>query len=185
MKKTKKRSPRINWKAAAVESEKQNAELWAENKKLRENSVDKVIGYAAQDTKAGQAVYHPSRTFEPLVLVLSVEEQNSKILLAAFHTFKRCLEKLKKKNSDYAQKADEFSNFKDEELQVVFDGDLQKGARWYDTTAMSIRVLIKTKMKRYLNLTAKGLPPQNESLSDTREDLVNYLVIDKAWEDRY
>ncbi len=182
MKRKQVRKTNGNWKTQMVAK---IAQLEKENEALKQprplfDNPKTDVG-CATDVFLNKLANPVSKT--PLVLVLSPEEQNSKILLAAFHSFGRCIEKLKSKNKDYATDRDEFSNFHDEEMGLAFEA----AHVGFNSTMLSIRNLIKTKMKRYLNLSSKQhrYIGANESIQDTREDLINYLVIDKAWEDRY
>lgn len=84
-------------------------------------------------------------------------------------TFKSCLETMKKKNNDYAGKgtADPFKNFKN---SLVIGVPVQKG----------ILVRLMDKMTRVGNLLDQEATVKDESITDTIDDMINYLAILKS-----
>lgn len=77
------------------------------------------------------------------------------------------LETMKKKNEDYADSAEVFGN-----LLLCEDMDLCS-----KETGTLVRV--SDKLKRLVNLVGKGKTPQvtDESVRDTVEDMINYLIL--------
>lgn len=73
------------------------------------------------------------------------------------------------KKSDYAQAANQFSNF-------------EASARYAGVTVLqSFDILIGTKIARLQNLKESGNNAKNESIEDTEIDLANYIIIKKAY----
>lgn len=82
--------------------------------------------------------------------------------------FDKCLAALETKKHDYSKAEDEFSNFR-------FSAEIAKVK-----PEQSMLILVGTKTARLSELIA-GKEPKNESINDTIMDLVNYLVILKAY----
>lgn len=85
--------------------------------------------------------------------------QNSETLL------NRCLEVIKKKNSDYANDKDPFANFS-------YSSEIA-GVEKYQ----AILQLIGMKLSRIKELMSSGKEPNFESIEDSILDAINYLVI--------
>ena len=82
-------------------------------------------------------------------------------------TFKECLDKMKKKNHDYAGESDALKNFK----LVDYLG--------IASTPQGILVRLCDKFSRIANIYQGGAQV-DESVDDTIKDAINYLVILKA-----
>ncbi|MDP3793750.1 MAG: nucleotide modification associated domain-containing protein [Candidatus Uhrbacteria bacterium] len=77
----------------------------------------------------------------------------------------RCLVILSKKNHDYSEVTDAFSNFKSSaELAGI-------------TPAQSLLTLLGMKMARLSQLIGNGKQPMNEKTEDTIIDLINYTLL--------
>lgn len=86
--------------------------------------------------------------------------------------FEKCLALSIKKRADYTGSNDAHENFKrSSEIQSWFKNDIDK----------SYVVLIGTKLARLASLLGSDKPPQNESVQDTFEDLINYCAL---WAER-
>lgn len=110
-------------------------------------------------------------------LVLTEEDSRNPVLVSAFKTFVTCLKMLKKKGADYAQEIDAYSNFRDPDLQQALD---KYGVPW-NAAKLSCRILIKTRMNRFLRITLLG-KAMNESLEDSHYDIINFMAIHKDLE---
>lgn len=85
-------------------------------------------------------------------------------------TLDGCFEILKKKNHDYAN-TNPFSNFENvEDLDMVPE--------------QAMLYMVKLKLNRITNLLISQKEPSNESIADSISDMVNYLVIIKAYVSR-
>lgn len=84
-------------------------------------------------------------------------------------TFKRCLETIKKKNSDYGETdKDPYRNFRNSESVGV-------------DPARAILVRISDKLSRVSTLLSKGQKVSDESINDTIEDAISYFAILKSY----
>jgi hypothetical protein len=79
---------------------------------------------------------------------------------------------LERKNHDYAQDANPFSNF--EHAAAVAGVPVET----------VFLVMIGVKIARLIELTSSGKTPNNESIRDTRIDLANYATLNAAYHDR-
>jgi hypothetical protein len=77
----------------------------------------------------------------------------------------RCLDIMAKKNHDYSDSADVFSNFED-------SADIA-----HVTPAQVALIQIGNKISRLSQLVGEGKEPLNESAEDTLVDLINYALI--------
>jgi len=94
--------------------------------------------------------------------------EENPLLVDAKETFDSCFAIMKKKNADYAGDLDPFHNFKNSRVVGVSP---QKG----------ILVRLMDKMSRIGVLTeGKGPAVKEESIDDTIDDAINYLVILKS-----
>ncbi len=85
-------------------------------------------------------------------------------------TFKNCLEIVKKKNTDYADKHnDAFRNFRFVEIFGICE------------TGDGILTRITDKFARIINLRNKPPAVVTETIEDTINDLINYLGIYKTF----
>lgn len=74
-----------------------------------------------------------------------------------------------KKSNDYAQEDNPFDNF-------------ERTARMLRITVEDVFLLfIATKLNRIVNLNAEGVPPENESVMDSRLDLATYAMLYYAY----
>jgi hypothetical protein len=84
-------------------------------------------------------------------------------------TFKRCLETIKKKNSDYGETdKDPYRNFRNSESVGV-------------DPARAILVRISDKLSRVSTLLSKEQKVSDESVNDTIEDAISYFAILKSY----
>lgn len=95
-----------------------------------------------------------------------------KLIPTAEQIFKQQFEILKKKNQDYAGTEGEFKNFDDPDLV---------GKIPYDAIPFNLRGELRKKWTRFNVLFLENAPPNFESLDDTIGDMINYLVILKAY----
>jgi len=87
-------------------------------------------------------------------------------LLFAEETFKDCFEIMKKKNHDYSQEGNPFSNF---ELQGFVAGVIPE---------RTFLMALGTKMARLRELVGREDKAKvDESLDDTIKDMINYAVL--------
>ncbi len=102
----------------------------------------------------------------PIIEEVSSMEATSpreKLLTNSRHIFDQCLDKLDKKGQDYATEEDPFSSFSEFGQDEILDALKHKaGQKW----------------SRFKNLV-KGKKPMvaDESIEDTVQDMINYLVL--------
>lgn len=95
----------------------------------------------------------------------------TKDALKEFHvkTFQKCLNTMLQKNEDYNGHEDALGNFKDVEERSITSSEV------------GVRVRINDKYNRMCNLFAtRSNGSHDESLDDTIDDMINYLIILKA-----
>ncbi len=95
--------------------------------------------------------------------------QRDTLLKVATDTFEKCLNTMDQKNSDYAKdNVDALRNFKAVEYFKLTDS----------STGVAVRLC--DKFMRICNLLHSDPAVKSESIEDTINDMINYLVILKA-----
>lgn len=90
-----------------------------------------------------------------------------------------CLEMLQKKNADYVhQDPDPFINFRNSKLQELLN---KLDCAHPDAVEVAIFEQISIKFNRIANLLFSTVPPANERLDDSFDDIMNYTNLLKTY----
>jgi hypothetical protein len=76
-----------------------------------------------------------------------------------------CLELIKKKNHDYAEDSDIFSNF---DFAAKTSGV---------SASQALMAIVGVKISRLSQLVGNGKEPVNEKIDDTIKDVINYMLL--------